>query len=150
MRLLASGRTAVAATIVCATFASPASAATTPIGHLVVIYDENVSVDHYFGTYPNAANLPGDMPFNAKPGTPAVDGLSGALLTSNPNAAQPFRFPRASSVTCDNNHAYTAEQQAFNGGLVDKFVQFTLCAQSTRYGYYARNTVTSLWNYAQA
>ena len=24
-----------------------------PIKHLVVIFDENVSFDHYFGTYPN-------------------------------------------------------------------------------------------------
>ena len=26
----------------------------TPIKHLVVIFQENVSFDHYFGTYPNA------------------------------------------------------------------------------------------------
>jgi phospholipase C len=32
----------------------------TPIKHLVVIFDENISFDHYFGTYPNALNLPGD------------------------------------------------------------------------------------------
>src|SRR5882672_10189188 len=32
----------------------------TPIKHLVVIFDENVSFDHYFGTYPFAANTPGD------------------------------------------------------------------------------------------
>ena len=31
----------------------------TPIKYLVVIFDENNSFDHYFGTYPNAANLPG-------------------------------------------------------------------------------------------
>jgi len=24
----------------------------TPIKHLVVIFDENISFDHYFGTYP--------------------------------------------------------------------------------------------------
>ena len=28
----------------------------TPIKHLVVIFDENESFDHYFGTYPYAAN----------------------------------------------------------------------------------------------
>jgi phospholipase C len=27
------------------------------IKHVVVIFDENISFDHYFGTYPNAANL---------------------------------------------------------------------------------------------
>ncbi len=31
----------------------------TPIKHLVVIFQENVSFDHYFGTYPNAANTSG-------------------------------------------------------------------------------------------
>ncbi|MBN9633361.1 MAG: phospholipase, partial [Actinobacteria bacterium] len=31
----------------------------TPIKHLVVIFDENISFDHYFGTYPNATNTDG-------------------------------------------------------------------------------------------
>src|SRR5262249_46499516 len=35
---------------------SAASTPTTPIQHLVVIFQENVSFDHYFGTYPIAAN----------------------------------------------------------------------------------------------
>ena len=35
------------------------AATTTPIQHLVVIYQENVSFDHYFGTYPSAANTDG-------------------------------------------------------------------------------------------
>ena len=33
--------------------------AATPIKHLVVLFDENVSFDHYFGTYPFAANTDG-------------------------------------------------------------------------------------------
>ena len=32
------------------------SQTTTPITHLVIIFQENVSFDHYFGTYPNALN----------------------------------------------------------------------------------------------
>jgi phospholipase C len=44
---------------------------TTPIKHLIVIYDENISFDHYFGTYPNATNPPGEPRFTALPGTPA-------------------------------------------------------------------------------
>jgi phospholipase C len=31
----------------------------TPIKHVVVIFNENISFDHCFGTYPNALNLPG-------------------------------------------------------------------------------------------
>ena len=48
----------------------------TPIKHLVVIFQENVSFDHYFGTYPKAANTSG-QPFVAARRTPSVDGLSG-------------------------------------------------------------------------
>jgi phospholipase C len=42
----------------------------TPIKHLVVIFQENVSFDHYFGTYPNALSLPGETPFKASKRTP--------------------------------------------------------------------------------
>jgi phospholipase C len=56
----------------------------------VVIFQENISFDHYFGTYPNAANIDG-QPFTAKPGTPTPGGLTPELLTHNPNSAQPMR-----------------------------------------------------------
>ena len=39
--------------------ARPRRSTATPIQHLVVIFEENVSFDHYFGTYPNAANTDG-------------------------------------------------------------------------------------------
>src|SRR6185312_8691623 len=59
---------------------------TTPIKHVVVIFQENVSFDHYFGTYPNAANPAGEPRFTAVHGTPRVDNLlHGSLLTQNPN-----------------------------------------------------------------
>ena len=47
------------------------------IRHLVVIFQENVSFDHYFGTYPNATNPEGEPAFHAVPGTPGVNGLTG-------------------------------------------------------------------------
>ena len=62
-----------------------ARAETTPIRHLVVIFQENVSFDHYFATYPNAANPPGEPRFVPRSGTPTVSGLSAGLLTRNPN-----------------------------------------------------------------
>src|SRR3984957_14104606 len=46
----------------------------TPIKHLVVIFGENRSVDHYFGTYPNALNPKGEPQFHALPNTPSVNG----------------------------------------------------------------------------
>jgi phospholipase C len=42
----------------------------TPIKHLVVIFQENVSFDHYFGTYPHAQNNAGETPFTASKHTP--------------------------------------------------------------------------------
>src|SRR6476469_5865395 len=127
----------------CLVGAVPASAdPATPIHHLVVIFDENVSFDHYFATYPNATNPSGEPAFTAKAGTPAVNGLSGGLLTANPNAANPFRLGRSQALTCDNGHSYTAEQQAFHGGLMDKFVEFVSCPGNTTMGYFDGNTVT--------
>jgi phospholipase C len=76
----------------------------------VVIFQENISFDHYFGTYPRAANIDGQA-FTAKPGTPAVDGVTPELLTRNPNSVQPMRLGGpGQQVTCDQNHAYQAER----------------------------------------
>src|ERR1700685_1890898 len=62
-----------------------AQSTATPIKHLVVIFQENVSFDHYFGTYPNALNLAGEPKFKAASGTPSVNGYTDALLFNNPN-----------------------------------------------------------------
>jgi phospholipase C len=139
-------------------------ATTTPIKHVVVIFDENVSFDHYFATYPNAQNNPGEPPFDAAPNTPSVNGLSAGLLTNNPNLDNPERLAPSQALTCDMNHGYSNEQEADDGGLMDHFVQDTTgtgCTQSTTldkssYGpngivmdYYDGNTVTGLWNLAQ-
>ena len=72
----------------------------TPIQYVVVLFQENVSFDHYFGTYPNAANPKGQPPFRGAENTPTVNGLNGALLNRNPNSAQPFRLDRSQPVTC--------------------------------------------------
>ena len=53
----------------------------TPITHVVIIFQENESFDHYFGTYPVAANPPNETQFKASPRTPAVNGLNLGLLT---------------------------------------------------------------------
>src|SRR5258707_1694054 len=56
-----------------------------PIKHVVIIFGENISFDHYFGTYPYAKN-PGNEPrFVAAPGTPSVNGYTAGLLLNNPN-----------------------------------------------------------------
>ncbi|KJC61328.1 phospholipase C [Bradyrhizobium sp. LTSPM299] len=140
----------------------------TPIKHLVVIFNENRSFDHYFATYPNAANPSGSIPFTAKPHTPKVNNLANAnLLTNNPNlnpangtgAANPFRLDRTQANTRSQNHAYTPEQQAYDNGKADLFPEFTgrgtaggVGAFGTNgqvLGYFDGNTVTAFWNYAQ-
>lgn len=133
------------------------SSSKTPIKHIVVIFQENVSFDHYFATYPNAAN-PGNEPvFKAKADTPSVNGLTTGLVTNNPNSFAPFRLDRSVNYTCDQDHDYTDEQTAFDHGLMDKFPETVgnpngincLPGGETVMGYYDGNTVTALWNYAQ-
>jgi phospholipase C len=126
----------------------------TPIQHVVVIFDENNSFDHYFGTYPRALNQIGEPAFNAAPDTPDVNGLTLGLLTSNPNSVQPFLLDRSIETTCDNDNHYADEQKAYDNGLLDKFPESTSavgpgCPPGLVMGYYDGNTVTALWNYAQ-
>jgi phospholipase C len=129
------------------------AAATTPIKHVVVIFGENISFDHYFGTYPNATNPAGEPRFTASAGTPSTNGLNEALLTHNPNSANPKRLDRSQAVTCSQNHGYGAEQKAFDGGTMDRFVEETAGGSCTDKSivmdYYDGNTVTGLWNLAQ-
>jgi len=160
----------------------------TPIQHLVVIFGENVSFDHYFATYPQAANPVGEPQFTAAAGTPAVNNLANNnLIATNPNALStspntagrtvgavtiaglglpaadllPFRLDRSQANTSSQNHAYAAEQLAYNNGAMDSFPLFTAAGSTIAgstgafatkgqvLGYFDGNTVTALWNYAQ-
>jgi phospholipase C len=121
-----------------------AAGTATPIKHLVVIYQENVSFDHYFGTYPKAANTSG-QPFragnhtgnaNTLLSTPGSGG-NGNLLTNNPNRdaagnqVNPRRLDPANLndvLTCDQDHSYGDEQKSFDAAAdgstakMDKFI----------------------------
>nr|WP_245776075.1 alkaline phosphatase family protein [Saccharopolyspora flava] len=139
--------------------AQPVTQTATPIQHVVVIFPENISFDHYFGTYPNAANTDG-TPFTPAPGTPAVNGLNDDLLHHNPNAYQPKRLGPEHALTCDQDHKYSSEQKAVDDGKMDRFVEHTehdrCTGQPVLFGepglvmdYFDGNTVTAMWNYAQ-
>jgi phospholipase C len=153
----------------------------TPIKHLVVIFNENRSFDHYFGTYPNAINVDGEPRFEpAKNTPPDINNLeSNGLLFNNPNlnntannvaanptaktlgssASNPFRLDRTQAATADQDHGYTPEQLAFDGGKNDLFPLETGAGTSGGagvfgnnaqvMGYFDGNTVTAFWNYAQ-
>jgi phospholipase C len=172
--MAAAGGIARADSVAPATAAVPgpqnAAVTATPIKHLVVLFNENVSFDHYFATYPKAANPPGEPAFTTRAGTPAmIDTLANAnLLSNNPNftnkansgdAAEPFRLDRTQAFTADQNHAYTAEQQAYDGGKMDLFPKYTgkgtnggagaFGTKGQVMGYYDGNTVMAMWMYAQ-
>jgi phospholipase C len=133
----------------------------TPIKHLVVIFGENRSFDHYFGTYPTAKNPAGEPAFTAAAGTPTPNNLEqNNLLTANPNsintnnnvsfttlpsgvittsiALNPFRLDRAQANTEGQTHDYTAEQLAYDNGAADLFPLYT-----------GNNTVSSTGVYGQ-
>jgi len=141
-----------------------------PIKHLVVIFNENISFDHYFGTYPNALNPEGEPIFEPLKKTDRdVENLlsSPALLNNNPNlnaangagAVNPFRLDRTQANTADQGHGYTAEQKAYDNGKNDLFPSNTgkgtnggagaFGTTGQVMGYFDGNTVTALWNYAQ-
>ena len=82
----------------------------TPIKHLVIIFQENVSFDHYFATYTNATN----PAFHRS----SVNGLTSEMLTHNPNLVNPFKIPRSKALTCSNDHSYTRLQEAYHGGSI--------------------------------
>lgn len=188
-KCLAASLSAVVVLTGCSSNSSqPASTAPTPvtatpvtasqvIKHVVVIYGENVSFDHYFGTYPNAANLPNNaVKFTAVSGTPVPNNYvsNPGLLTENPNtsvangagASNPFRLDTAQNATNDQDHNYGPEQTAFDAGKMDMFPLSVGTPDSSALalatgasaisetnaltmGYYDGNTVTALWNYAQ-
>lgn len=131
------------------TNSSPAAATNaptaTPIKHVVVIFQENVSFDHYFGTYPHATNPLGEPAFTASAVTPtSINTLATPLdvtnhfaalstidlINNNPtknnvangtNAINPFRLDRTQGATADQNHNYDAEQKSFDVGAMDLF-----------------------------
>jgi len=160
-KLFARVVSALAITSICAVPAMAGPA--TPIQHVVVIFQENVSFDHYFGTYPFAANtgVSGEPLFEADPSTPSVNNLLAAgLLDHNPNFVSPngnpFRLARAQSATADQDHGYTDEQAMFDFGLMDNFLEFNNGGAPNQghpndliMGYFDGNTVTAVWNYAQ-
>jgi phospholipase C len=161
---------------------TPPPAAPTPttasatIKHVVIIFGENISFDHYFGTYPNALNLPGETPFTAAAGTPIPNNYikTPSLLFNNPNtnalnltgATNPFRLSPAQALTSDQSHGYTSEQSAFDNGKMDLFPLSVGTADNASLaqtsgapaisstkgeamGYFDGNSVTAIWNYAQ-
>jgi phospholipase C len=120
----------------------------TKIKHLIVVFGENISFDHYFATYPRVQNNAGEPAFTAAAGTPTANNLvtpldptnafssvTGVdLVNANGNftnvgngtgAANPFRLGPSQAATNDQGHNYKPEQQASDNGAMDLFPEFT-------------------------
>ena len=90
--------------------ASPAPAAKAidmPLKHFVYIIQENITFDHYFGTYPGANGIPKGVKFAYRPG--------GA-----PEVA-PFHLTQT-HIPHDLNHSWQAAHVSADGGKMDGFL----------------------------
>jgi hypothetical protein len=85
---------------------SPTSASI-PIDHFVYIIQENVSFDHYYGTFPGANGIPVSAKFAFRPGQPAT--------------VSPFHL-HATALPHDLNHSWQAAHVAAHGGKMDGFL----------------------------
>lgn len=118
------------------------------IDHIVVIYQENRSFDHYFGAYrnPNGAaavtNLldaqgkvdarftgwqknPAGIPYNYLPAPQEIAGFYGALLENRPFHLAPY-LPAGDNVTWDPAHNFHRMFAQLDGGRMDQFVALAL------------------------
>jgi phospholipase C len=84
-----------------------------PIKHTIILYQENISFDHYFGTYGHGVN-----------GIPAGAALS---HTDGVQTWGPYAPTQLSSVTqsrtCDVDHGYVDMIKMANHGAMDQFLQ---------------------------
>ena len=78
-----------------------------PIDHFIYIIQENISFDHYFGTFPGANGIPVGAKFAFQPGQPST--------------VSPFHL-HATALPHDLNHSWQAAHVAEDGGKMDGFL----------------------------
>jgi phospholipase C len=123
------------------------------IDHVVVIYQENRSFDHYFGAYRNphgistVANLldsegkidarftglqknPAGIPYNYLPVPQNIAGFYPAILENRPFHLAPY-LPATNNVTWDPTHNFFRMFAQINGGRMDQFVSLALATHPT-------------------
>jgi phospholipase C len=86
----------------------------TPIKHVVVIFGENISFDHYFGTYPKAENNPGETPFNYIPSKHKGNDVANTLITPL-DPTKGFKPVKNVDLINDNPNGPTGSGATFNG-----------------------------------
>src|SRR2546428_7081795 len=86
-----------------------------PIQHTIIVYQENIAFDHYFGTFGHGSS-----------GIPA----GAQLFHTTPTGAQlgpftPYRLDGSTQAsTCDAAHDYESMIRMADGGTMDQYLQF--------------------------
>ncbi len=115
------------------------------IKHVIVIFQENRSFDHYFGTYPFAEG------FIARAGTPIPDNLLGYPSSDRyQHNLLPLRRI-TDDRTLDLPHDQATMVAEYNQGRMDQFVQRqkTGATRELVMSYYDYASVPHYWHYAQ-
>lgn len=110
--------------------ASGANAAKTPIQHIVILFEENHTFDNFFGTYPNANGLNGNLSLPVSP--------------SSSETVSPFHL--SSTSTPDLDHSHSTALEAYDNGRMDGFVYAE--NSNLTMGYYNGSDIPYLWDYA--
>jgi phospholipase C len=85
-----------------------------PIKHTIILYQENISFDHYFGTYGHGTN-----------GIPAGATLTHTNGTSTWGPYSPTRLSgQTQGATCDVDHGYSDMVKMADHGAMDQYLQF--------------------------
>lgn len=79
-----------------------------PVKHFIYIIQENITFDHYFGTYPGADGIPAGVKFSYKP--------DGERIYAPFHLHQTF-------IPHDLNHSWQAAHVAYDGGAMDGFIR---------------------------
>jgi phospholipase C len=113
-----------------------ATAATSPIKHVVVLMEENHSFDNYFGTYPGANGIPA--------GACIPDPAAGHCIA-------PYHNP--AGFVDDLPHVYPAVIDDLDKGKMDGFVRVLQhacgCSRTDAAGYSDATDIPNFWQYAQ-
>jgi phospholipase C len=103
---------------------------TSPIQHIIVLYQENRSFDNYFGTYPGANGIPLSITLPKSPGSD--------------EKVSPFHIPTLS--THDLDHSNRAAKVAYDNGKMDGFIYAV--GSNLTMGYYDQRDLPYYWDYA--
>ena len=87
--------------------AAPLKKVPMPLKHFVYIIQENISFDHYFGTFPGVNGIPKGAKFAYQPGQAATE--------------TPFHLNKT-AIPHDLNHSWQAAHVAADGGKMDAFL----------------------------